>query len=60
MKRNNHQMQLEILMLSEVSLKEEDKYRVTYMWNPKYGTNEPIFRTETGKFLLWPSGNEPS
>ena len=53
-------MQLEILMLSEVSLKEEDKYRVTYMWNPKYGTNEPIFRTETGKFLLWPSGNEPS
>ena len=27
---------------------EEDKYHtVTHMWNLKYGTNEPIYRTET-------------
>ena len=22
-------------------------YEITYMWNLKYGTNEPIYRTET-------------
>ena len=41
-------MQLEILILSE-SQKEKDKYRydTTYMWNLKFGTDEPIYRTET-------------
>ena len=23
-------------------------YDITYMWNLKYGTNEPIYKTETG------------
>ena len=39
-------MELEILILSEVSQK--DKHHIiTYMWNLKYGTDEPIYRTET-------------
>ena len=39
---------LEIIILSEVSQKEKDKYHdITYMWNLKYDTNEPIFKTET-------------
>jgi len=39
-------MQLEILIPSEVSQKE--KGQIPYdMWNLKYGTNEPIYRTET-------------
>ena len=34
-------MDLEIIMLSEVSQKEKDKYHdITYMWNPKYDTSE--------------------
>ena len=24
-------------------------YYITYMWNLKYGTDEPIYKTETGK-----------
>ena len=41
-------MQLEILILSEVSQKENDKYHnITYMWNLKYSTNETICETET-------------
>ena len=40
-------MQLEILILSEVSQEEKDiLYDITYMWNLKYGTNEPIRKTE--------------
>ena len=39
-------MQLEILILSEVS-QEKDKYYITHMWNLKYGTNEPVYKTET-------------
>ena len=40
-------MQLEIIMLSEVSQKEKDKYHgITYMWDLKYGTNEPVYKTE--------------
>ena len=32
-------MQLDILVLSEISQKEEDKYHmITYIWNLKYGT----------------------
>ena len=40
-------MQLEIIILSEVTQKEKDKYHITYMWNLKYDTNEPIYETET-------------
>ena len=42
-------MQLEILIVREVSQKEKDKipYDITYIWNKKYGTNEPIYKTET-------------
>ena len=35
-------IQLEILILSEVSQKEKDKYDITYVWNLKHGTDEPI------------------
>ena len=41
-------MQLEILILSEVSQKERQILRgITYMWNLKYGTNERIYEIET-------------
>ena len=54
-------MQLEIIIPSEVSQKEKDKYHMYYMWNLKYDTNEPIYGTETesGTYIidLWlPSG----
>ena len=40
-------MELEILILSDISHKEKDKYHyITYLWNLKYGTNEPIHKTE--------------
>ena len=54
--------QLEILILSEAGQKEKDKYYiVSYMWNLKCGTNEPIYKTETDSQTwradLWlPSG----
>ena len=39
-------MQEEILILSEVNQKEKEKYHdITYMWNLKYGTNAPIYKT---------------
>ena len=41
---------LEMILLSEVSQTEEDKYHIislTYMWNLKYDTNELIYKTET-------------
>ena len=39
-------MQLEIIILSQGSQKEKDKYcgPSTYMWNLKYSTNEPIYK----------------
>ena len=40
---------LEILILNEVSQREKDKYHdITYMWNLKYGINDPIHKTKTG------------
>ena len=39
-------MQLEIIILSEVSQR-QIPYDITYMWNLKYDTNEPIHETET-------------
>ena len=41
------QIQLEILILSEVSHKKKDIPDITFMWDLKYGTNEPIYKTET-------------
>ena len=41
-------MQLEILIPSEGSQKEKEvPYDITSMWNLKYGTNEPVHKTET-------------
>ena len=41
-------MELETLMLSEVSEKEKDKYHmISHAWNLIYGTNEPFHRKET-------------
>ena len=37
-----------MIILSEISQKEKDKYLMTYntyMWNLKYGTNEPTYKT---------------
>ena len=39
-------MQLEVIILSEVR-RRKIPYDITYIWNLKYGTNEPIYRTET-------------
>ena len=38
-------MQLEILILNEV--RKRKILCITYMWNLKYGTSEPIYKTET-------------
>ena len=41
-------MDLEIIILSEVSQKEKNKcHMVTYMWNLKYDTNQHICETKT-------------
>ena len=40
-------MQLEIIILSMSEGERQTPYEVTNMWNLKYGTNEPIYRTET-------------
>ena len=40
-------MDLEIIILNEVSHKEKEKYHdITYTWNLKYDTNEPIYEME--------------
>ena len=41
-------MNLEIILLSEVSQKEKDKY-TTYIWNLKYNTNKLTFKIETNR-----------
>ena len=40
-------MDLEIIILSEVSQTEKDKSHITYMWNLKYDRNELMYKTET-------------
>ena len=41
-------IQLEIIILSEVSQKEKDKHHeISHRWNLKYNTNEHIYKTET-------------
>ena len=39
-------MELETLILSEVSQKEKEKYHITYICNLIYSTNEPFHRQE--------------
>ena len=39
-------MQVEIIMESEES-KRQIQYDITYMWNLRYDTNEPLHETET-------------
>ena len=51
-------MELETLILSEVSQNEKDKYHtISHIWNLVYGTNEPICRKETNSWTwrtdLW-------
>ena len=40
-------MELEVIILSDGSQKEKDKYDIAYMWNLKSNTNELIYETET-------------
>ena len=40
-------MQLEILILRQVKSERQIPYGITYMLNLKFGTNEPIYTTET-------------
>ena len=44
-------MDLEIIILSEVKSDRERQipYDITYLWNLKYGPNEPIYETETDR-----------
>ena len=51
-------LDLEIIILSEVSQTEKDKYHmISHMWNLIYDTNELIYKTETDsqtqKTNLW-------
>ena len=42
-------MELEIIILSEVSQTQKDKYNISYMWNLKIenDTNELVYKTRT-------------
>ena len=40
-------MDLEIIILSEVSQTEKNKYTTSLIWNLKNDTNELIYKTET-------------
>ena len=57
-------MELEIFILSEVRKRKTNTWNdITYTWNLKYGTNEPIYKTETDSQTwrtdLWlPRGRE--
>ena len=44
-------MNLEIIILSEVSQTEKDKYDMTSMWNLKNYTNGLMYKTETKQRL---------
>ena len=52
-------IELEILILCDL----RDRYHITYMWNLKHGTDEPIYgreaESQTWTADLWlPSGRE--
>ena len=40
-------MNLEMIILSEVSQSKKDIFDITFMWNLKYDTKEPIYKIET-------------
>jgi len=40
-------MDLEIIILSEVSQTETNTFNITYMWNLKNNTNKLTYKTET-------------
>ena len=40
-------MQLEIITLSKSERERQIPYDITYTWNLKYDTDEPIYKTET-------------
>ena len=40
-------VQLEILILSESKRERPIPYDIIYMWTLEYGTNDPIYKTET-------------
>ena len=47
-------IQLESIILSEVSQKEKDKYHmVSFMCNLIYGTNEHIYKTHSDKTTIF-------
>jgi len=37
-----------MVILREVKLERQTPYDITYVWNLKYKTNEPIYETEMG------------
>ena len=44
----NYQWIISEIIISEMSERERQiPYDITYMWNLKYDTNEPIYKTET-------------
>ena len=40
-------MDLEIIILSEVKVRQKQIYGFTYMWNVKNNMNESVYKTET-------------
>ena len=40
-------MKLDIVILNKSERERQIAYAITCVWNLKYGTNEPIYRTET-------------
>ena len=42
-------MELEMIILHEVSQTEKDKYDITCMWNLKYDINEPTYLGNTNR-----------
>ena len=53
-------MQLEIIILIKVSQNEKDEtpHGITYTWNLKYSTNEPIYKTERDSLTVVAKGEE--
>ena len=54
-------MKLDIIILNDKSEKERQiPYNITYMWNLKYDTNEPVYKTvtdsQTQRTKLWSPG----
>ena len=48
-------IQLEILILSKLERERQILYDITYIWNLKYGINEPIYIKETDS-QTWKTG----